>query len=53
MNEITGNGKESHVSQRRELNFKGRNHMNEWWTKKILQVENVLCKAIEIKQGTK
>lgn len=53
MNETAKNGKISHVSQRKELNIKGRNHMNEWQREKTLQEEKVLCKPIVIRQGTK
>lgn len=39
MNEATGNGRESYISQRRDLHFKGRSHMHDWWKEKTLQME--------------
>lgn len=30
MKEAAGNGRESYISQRRDLHFKGRSHMHDW-----------------------
>lgn len=53
IDEVTENGTESHISQRRELYFKGRNHMHGWCKGKVLQMGKVICQAIVIGQGTK